>query len=152
MGSATKFLSGTRKLGADQSLQLDAIWRSLWPGLGMLAGGVGTLGTVVSQNPLWLVAMVFTPLALLAIRRRTIRFEVSQRVLWVDDRALPFDQIRDLTLVAEAAQGPSLLTVNGEALTWVQSTWDNKNLEQELRAALSSAGAAPGRSSEQGAA
>jgi hypothetical protein len=139
MGSTTKFLSGARKRVGDQSIQLDAIWRSLWPGLGMLAAGVASIGMVASENPIWLVGLVFTPLALGGMKKRAIRFELSQRVLWIDKRAVPFDEIRDLTLVAESTHGPSLLTVNGEALTWVQSTYDNKNLEQELRVALARA-------------
>ena len=136
MGSTTKWLAGARKRVGDDSIHLDSIWRSLWPGVGMLAGAVASIGMVVSQNPIWLVGIVFTPLAALGMRRRSIRFDGGQRVVWIDDRRLPFDEVREWALVPGSAHGPALLTVNGEALTWVQATYDNKNLEQELRATL----------------
>ena len=119
--SPTKFISAGRTRGADGSIHLEAIWRSFWPGLGMLAGAIGAVGMVVSKHPVWLAGIVLTPLALLGVRKRSIECVAGSRLLRISDsgglrardRFLPFDELRDLRLIAgPSASGPSLLSVN----------------------------------------
>lgn len=81
------------------------------------------------------------PFIPIANRRRLFVFDTATRVLQIsgsgNSRTIGFDGIRAIELVGEHG-GPLLLTVNNEALCWVQNTYTNRTLKEELGAVLKS--------------
>jgi hypothetical protein len=141
----TKFLAGARRIDPDGSICLEAICRNVLVGFAMLGGGIGSIGFVVSNHPAWLlVGALALPFVVTANRRCVFVFDVPKRVLQISgssrskQRVLAFNEIRTFDLASTKPNGPMLLTVNEEALCWVQSTYANRDLKTELAALFSS--------------